>query len=211
MLQDDMATYCVAIKESEIDEQPAFGVAFVDTATGQFHIAQWVDDADLTRFETFVAQTRPQELLLEKGGVSTKTMRILKNNTGLTTIWNHLKPGKEFWEGHITAKEIEACDYFPLDWPEVLNQAKEKDLLMSALGALIQYLRTLKIERDLITMGNFTWYDPIRKASSLVLDGQTLINLELFANSYDGGVEGTLFQLLNRCITPFGKRMFKQW
>lgn len=30
-------------------------------------------------------------------------------------------------------------------------------------------------------------------------------------NSYDGGSEGTLFLLLNRCITAFGKRMFKQW
>ncbi|KAK5024112.1 DNA mismatch repair protein msh6 [Exophiala sideris] len=211
MLQDDMSTYCVAIKESEVDDLPAFGVAFVDTATAQFHITQFTDDADMTKFETFIAQTRPQEILLEKGGVSTRTLRILKNNTGPTTIWNYLKPGKEFWEGHITAKEIEACDYFPMDWPEALEQSKDKDLLMSALGALIQYLRTLKIERDLVTLGNFTWYDPIRKSSSLVLDGQTLINLEIFANSFDGGVEGTLFQLLNRCITPFGKRMFKQW
>lgn len=211
MLQDDMSTYCVAIKESEVDDLPAFGVAFVDTATGQFHVSEFVDDADLTKFETFVAQTRPQEILLEKSEVSTKTLRILKNNTGPTTIWNYLKPGKEFWEAHITAKEIEACEYFPDAWPEVLQEAKEKELLMSALGALIQYLRTLKIERDLVTIGNFTWYDPIRKATSLVLDGQTLINLEIFSNSYDGGSEGTLFQLLNRCITPFGKRMFKQW
>ena len=211
MLQDDMSTYCVAIKESEIDDLPAFGISFVDTATGQFHISQFVDDADLTKFETFIAQTRPQELLLEKGGVSVKTLRILKNNTGPTTLWNHLKQGKEFWEGHITVKEIEASDYFPGEWPKVLAEAKEKELLMSALGALIQYLRTLKIERDLVTIGNFTWYDPIRKATSLVLDGQTLINLEIFANSFDGTQEGTLFQLLNRCITPFGKRMFKQW
>ena len=211
MLQDDMSTYCVAIKESEIDDLPAFGIAFVDTATGQFHIAQFVDDADLTRFETFIAQTRPQELLLEKGAVSTKTLRILKNNTGPTTIWNYLKPGKEFWEGHITEKEIEASDYFESDWPKVLNDAKDKELLMSALGALIHYLRTLMIERDLVTIGNFTWYDPIRKATSLVLDGQTLINLEVFTNSFDGTSDGTLFQLLNRCVTPFGKRMFKQW
>ena len=211
MLQDDMSTYCVAIKESEVDDMPAFGIAFVDSATGQFNVSEFIDDADLTRFETFVAQTRPQELMLEKGGVTAKTLRILKHNTGPTTIWNYLKPGKEFWEGHITAKEIEAEDYFPSEWPQVLVEAKEKDLVMSALGALIQYLRTLKIERELITIGNFSWYDPIRKATSLVLDGQTLINLEIFANSYDGGVEGTLFQLLNRCITPFGKRMFKHW
>ena len=211
MLQDDMATFCVAIKESEVDDLPAFGIAFVDAATSQFHIAEFVDDADCTRFETFIAQIRPQELLLEKGGISVKPLRILKNNTSTTTIWNYLKPGKEFWEGHITAKEIEASDYFPKGWPKVLQEAKEKDMLMSALGALIQYLRTLKIEQDLVSLGNFTWYDPIRNASSLVLDGQTLINLEVFSNTFDGGSDGTLFQLLNRCVTPFGKRMFKQW
>lgn len=211
MLQNDMSTWCVSIKESEKDDRPAFGIAFVDTATGQFHLTEFVDDHDRTRFETFVAQTRPQELLLEKGGLSVKTLRILKNNTGPTTIWNHLKAGKEFWEGHITVKEIEASNYFPEKWPQVLEDWKDKELVMSALGALIQYLRTLKIEENLVTMGKFEVYDPIKKASSLVLDGQTLINLEVFANSFDGGTEGTLFELLNRCVTPFGKRMLKQW
>jgi DNA mismatch repair protein MSH6 len=211
MLQDDMATYCVAIKESEVDDKPAFGISFVDASTGQFHVTQFVDDAGLTKFETFVAQVRPQELLLEKGNVSVKTMRILKNNTSPTTIWNYLKPGKEFFESHITVKDIEANKYFPNGWPKVLEQARDQELLMSSLGALIFYLRSLKMEEELLTIGNFTEFDPIRKASSLVLDGQTLINLEIFNNSYDGGANGTLFQLLNKCVTPFGKRMFKQW
>ncbi|KAJ5778178.1 DNA mismatch repair protein msh6 [Penicillium odoratum] len=218
MLQDDMSTYCVAIKEAIVDDLPAFGIVFVDTATGQFSMSEFVDDIDLTKFETFVAQTRPQELLLEKSCVSQKTMRILKNNTGPTTLWNHLKPGKEFWDADITLKELEAAEYFVSQddenvtaWPETLREAREKELAMSAFGALVQYLRVLKIDKDLITIGNFTWYDPIKKASSLVLDGQTLINMEIFANSFDGGIEGTLFQLLNCCITPFGKRTFKQW
>ena len=218
MLQDDMSTYCVAVKESTVDDNPAFGIVFVDAATGQFFLTEFVDDIDMTKFETFVAQIRPQELLLEKSGLSVKAMRILKNNTGLTTIWNHLKPGKEFWSADITSREIDASGYFvSLDqdnseaWPQVLRDAREKELLMSAFGALVQYLRTLKLDRELITLANFTWYDPIRKASTLVLDGQTLINLEVFSNSFDGGVEGTLFLLLNRCITPFGKRLFKQW
>ncbi|KAL7656638.1 DNA mismatch repair protein msh6 [Aspergillus niger] len=218
MLQDDMSTYCVAIKEALIDDKPAFGIAFVDTATGQFFLSEFVDDVDMTKFETFVAQTRPQELLLEKSAVSQKALRILKNNTGPTTLWNYLKPVKEFWEADITVKELDASEYFVSQdddnlqaWPEALREARDKELVMSAFGALVQYLRLLKIERDLITIGNFTAYDPIKKATSLVLDGQTLINMEIFSNSFDGGSEGTLFQLLNRCITPFGKRMFKQW
>ncbi len=49
-----------------MDGLPAFGVCFVDTATGEFNLAEFTDDADMTRLETFVAQMRPQELVLEK-------------------------------------------------------------------------------------------------------------------------------------------------
>ncbi|OCK86084.1 DNA mismatch repair protein MutS [Lepidopterella palustris CBS 459.81] len=218
MLQDDMSTFCVAVKETERDDAPCFGIAFVDTATAQFHLCEWVDDVDMTKFETFVAQTRPGELLLEKSCISAKALRILKNNTSPTTIWNYLKPAKEFWAADVTCREIDASDYFVSPdqdnveaWPAVLREAREKELAMSAFGALLQYLRTLKIERELVTLGNFSWYDPIRKATSLVLDGQSLINLEIFANSFDGSADGTLFSMLNRCITPFGKRMLRQW
>lgn len=217
MLQDDMSTFCVSIKESERDGLPAFGISFVDTATGQFFLSEFIDDVDMTKFETFVAQTRPQEIILEKSCVSVGVLRVLKNSTGPMTLWNYLKPGKEFWTADITCREIDASKYFVSDeggteaWPSALHEAKDKDLLMSSFGALVQYLRTLKIERDLLTLGNFSWYDPIQKASSLILDGKTLINLEIFANSFDGGADGTLFMLINRCITPFGKRMLKQW
>jgi DNA mismatch repair protein MSH6 len=218
MLQDDMATFCTAIKESTVNDLPAFGVAFVDTATGQFFLSEFVDDVDLTKFETFVAQTRPQELLLEKSCLSTKALRILKNNTNPTTIWNHVKPGREFWDANTTRRELDSGNYFVLEnsnkeetWPEKLHEGREKDLLMSAFGALVHYLRTLKLERNLLSQGNFSWYSPIQKGTTLVLDGQTLINLEIFANSFDGGSDGTLFTLLNRCVTPFGKRMFRQW
>ncbi|KAI0179088.1 DNA mismatch repair protein Msh6 [Hypoxylon sp. FL1284] len=217
MLQDDMATYCVAVKESVVDDHPAFGIAFVDAATGQFFVSEFDDDVDLTKFETFVAQTNPRELLLEKSHISTKALRILKNGTSPTTIWNYFKSGSEFWEADLTRRELDSNGYFSQEdgaeehWPGVLAEAKDKDLLMSALGALVQYLRLLKIERDLLSQGNFTWYDPIRKNGTLILEGQTLINLEIFANSVNGGPEGTLFALLNRCVTPFGKRLFRQW
>ncbi|KAI0844351.1 DNA mismatch repair protein Msh6 [Daldinia vernicosa] len=217
MLQDDMATYCVAIKESVVDDHPAFGIAFVDAATGQFFVSEFEDDVDLTKFETLVAQTSPRELILEKSRISTKALRILKNNTSPTTIWNYFKSGSEFWEADLTRRELDCNGYFAETegaeerWPGTLAEAKDKELLMSALGALVQYLRVLKIERSLLSQGNFTWYNPIHKNGTLILDGQTLINLEIFANSVNGGSGGTLFALLNRCVTPFGKRLFRQW
>ncbi|CAN9296099.1 unnamed protein product [Alternaria alternata] len=218
MLQSEMSTYCMAIKEIDRNNLPAFGIAFVDTATAQFQLCEFTDDVDMTKFETLIAQMRPGELLLEKSCISAKVLRILKNNTPPTTIWNYLKPNKEFWPADITIRELEANNYFesPTEdnieaWPPVLREAREQELVMSSFGALLQYLRSLMIERDLVTLGNFQWYDPIRKATSLVLDGQSLINLEIFANTFDGSTEGTLFAMLNRCITPFGKRLLRQW
>jgi DNA mismatch repair protein MSH6 len=146
-------------------------------------------------------------------------LRILKNNTGLTTIWNYLKPTKEFWPADITRRELEVSAYFNSEnqtsgntsWPKALQDIEYKELVMSAFGALVQYLQTLKIDRELLSIGNISWYDPIRRTTSLVLDGQSLINLEIFANTVDGGAEGTLFSMINRCVTPFGQRMLRQW
>ncbi|KAL0934713.1 DNA mismatch repair protein msh6 [Colletotrichum truncatum] len=217
MLQDDLATYCASIKESVIDGNPAFGITFVDCATGQFFISEFEDDADLTKFETFVAQTSPRELILEKSRLSTKAIRILKNNTSPMTIWNYLKPGTEFLDADMSRREITSSGYFSKEddddevLPETLAQAQGKDLLMSALGGLIHYLKFLKLEGSLLSQGNFEWYTPIRRNGTLILDGQTLINLEIFSNTVNGGHEGTLFTLLNRCVTPFGKRLFRQW
>ncbi|KAJ4182391.1 DNA mismatch repair protein msh6 [Fusarium falciforme] len=217
MLQDDMASYCVAIKESVVDDLPAFGIAFADTATGRFYLSSFVDDVDLTKFETLIAQTGPRELLLEKSKLSTKALRILKNNTSPTTIWTHLKPDTEFWDADTTRRELGCGKYFKVEdiddevWPEALQQFRDDDIVMSAVGALVSYLRFLKLERPLLSQGNFERYNPIQKNGTLVLDGQTLINLEVFSNSVNGGAEGTLFSLLNKCITPFGKRLFRSW
>ncbi|KID77648.1 DNA mismatch repair protein msh6 [Metarhizium brunneum] len=217
MLQDDMAAYCVAIKESVVDDLPAFGIAFADTATGRFQLSGFTDDVDLTKFETFVAQIGPRELLIEKSHLSTRALRILKNNTSPTTIWTHLKPGTEFWDADTSRRELKCGNYFTTQeseddvWPEVLQQYKDDDLVMSAVGALVSYLKFLLVERPLLSQRNFEKYSPIQKNGTLVLDGQTLVNLELFSNTSNGSSEGTLFSLLNKCITPFGKRLFRQW
>ncbi|KAF3764233.1 hypothetical protein M406DRAFT_42775 [Cryphonectria parasitica EP155] len=217
MLQDDMAVYCAAVKESILEGKPSFGIAFVDAATGQFFLSEFEDDVDLTKFETFVAQISPRELLLEKSHISPKALRILKNNTAPTTIWNNLKSNSEFWGSDQTRRELDCNDYFASEdgqeqvWPKVLQEARDKNLLMSALGALTHYLRVLKLEKSLLSQQNFSWYSPIHKNGTLILDGQTLINLEIFSNNVNGSAEGTLFPLLNRCVTPFGKRLFRQW
>ncbi len=63
----------------------------------------------------------------------------------------------------------------------------------------------------MLSANNVHLYDPIKSTSSLILDGQTLMNLEIFNNNVDGSDKGSLFKLINHCTTPFGKRMFHRW
>ena len=45
----------------------------------------------------------------------------------------------------------------------------------------------------------------------LELDAQTLLNLEILENMNDHGKDGTLLNVVDQCITPFGKRMLRSW
>ena len=90
--------------------------------------------------------------LLIQSCISVKTLRILKNNTGPTTIWNYLKPGKEFWTADVTRRDVDANAYFVSEdrdnhevWPKVLLDARNSDIVMSAFGALLQYLRMVSL------------------------------------------------------------------
>ncbi|RKP08628.1 muts domain V-domain-containing protein, partial [Thamnocephalis sphaerospora] len=218
LLTNDMATYCLCIKEQvgpEVRAQPTIGIAFVDASCAEFNLCQFVDEPDRSRLETLLAQIQPKEVIYEKGHISKETMRVLKN-TLHSTIWNGLVSGREFWDADTTTFEINGAGYFGDSrgedvWPTALRDAKEKPLMLSATGGLIWYLRALRLDRELLSLKNFQYYDPVRRSTCLMIDGQTLKNLEIFENNFDGGDEGTLFRLLNKCVTPFGKRMFKRW
>lgn len=49
------------------------------------------------------------------------------------------------------------------------------------------------------------------EAQHLILDGSTIVNLDLLSNSADGSRKGSLLDTLDRCVTAQGKRMFAQW
>lgn len=45
----------------------------------------------------------------------------------------------------------------------------------------------------------------------MLLNGNTLVNLEIFRNNTDYTEKGSLFSILNHTQTPFGKRLLRKW
>lgn len=220
MITDDMATYCLSIKEDKIsDNEIKFGIAFVDTATSELNFIELVDDQYCNKLETLITQVRPKEVLCEKNNLSPLTVKILKYNNS-NQIWNSLNSLTEFWDYDTTLENLVKSKYYEgedLDdysnYPEILLEAKDKyTLAFTAFGGLLYYLKTLKLDDSIMTLKNFKKYDINRNsASHLILDGITLNNLEILNNSFDGTDKGTLFKMINKAITPFGKRTLKLW
>ncbi|KAJ9075514.1 DNA mismatch repair protein msh6, variant 2 [Entomophthora muscae] len=214
LLTNDLATYCLAIKETlkANDSGATYGIAFVDTSTAEFQLCSFEDDRSFTQLETLIMQVRPREIVYEKSKLSLKALKIITDNVD-SVIKNALTPGVEFWDATTTLEELRTKNYFgqEAEWPAGLRDLKSCPHAVSAFGGLVSYLRTLKIEQDLLTLKNVHHYRPMESSTTMVLDGQSLHNLEVLQNNSDGSDTGTIHALLNHCVTPFGKREFRKW
>ncbi|KAJ2759104.1 DNA mismatch repair protein msh6 [Coemansia sp. BCRC 34490] len=157
-------------------------------------------------------------------GISQATWRTLKSTCGPSTEWIAMAPRKEFWDVPTLRQELDHAAYFEGGaWPPVLQQAADTErFALTAVGGLISYLRTLKLDRDLVSLGNFSAYSPMQHSTALVVDGPTMSNLDLFSIAAENGAsvaapktssaeEGTLFALLDHASTPFGRRLLSRW
>uniref|UniRef100_A0A8C5MKP8 DNA mismatch repair protein n=2 Tax=Leptobrachium leishanense TaxID=445787 RepID=A0A8C5MKP8_9ANUR len=239
--------YLLCFKE-KIDsaQQRVYGVCFVDTSVGKFHIGQFGDDRHCSRFRTLVAHYPPVQILFEKGNASTDTKKVLKSSLS-ASIQEGLQPSSQFWDASKTLKVLAEEAYFSKQSkhngdngtlpPVLLHMVSESDslsltpgenreLALSALGGCLFYLKKCLIDQELLSMANFEEYVPVDKdidksqtstsffaktSQRMVLDGVTLANLEILQNGTNGSTEGTLLEKLDTCITPFGKRLLKQW
>ncbi len=82
----------------------------------------------------------------------------------------------------------------------------EEDVL-EALGYMLTYLRdAIKSETS-----HISYVHRLSVGNRMILDTASLRHLEVTHNLRDGGVKGTLLDVLDRTLTPMGARLLKQW
>ena len=226
ILTSDLANFCLCLKfsnELPTGEKTAnakssstseFAVlvsaTFVETSTGKFYLcSSFLDDErQFSQLETLIAQIRPREIVSERKGVPPNAMKMIKNS-----LFN---PLFSFLDGAFPTVEkvktrFQEKNYFS-QMPSVLAQAFESDSFAAVcFGGLVEYLSLLKLDVSLLSFGAVLSYSVKASNCYLEIDGQTLLNLEIFQNSSDGSDEGTLIHLLDKCLTAFGKRMLRFW
>ncbi|TCD63485.1 DNA mismatch repair protein msh6, partial [Steccherinum ochraceum] len=226
LLLDEQAGHCVSIREDGEDDKDGsgtFGICVLDSSTSEFNMSSFEDDVCRTKMETMLRQLRPKEIIYTKGNLSVSTTRLLKATLPGDCLWTSLRDS-EGMSYEKTLKELKVLypageDDVEMDdnvcglsssVPEAIRTMAGCKAAVQALGSMIWYLKTLNIDKDILSMKNFNIYDPMKRGEGLVLDGQTLAHIEVLLNS-EGTEEGSLLKLLGRCITPSGKRLFRIW
>jgi len=221
-----------------VDEYNAYhielGYCYADCTTGRIIVGQHLDDQQRSHLKQLLGFVSPREIIVPMDGLSRESLEVMKMELPPNVTRNDVQPGKEFWTAETTIREIEKQRYFDPEaiiaaepstsscstastirkyWPHALQQLVEQQqsLALSALGALIWYLRRTRHEHDILSMGNITNHaERHSHQNRLVLDGQTLSNLEILKNQ-DGTTKGTLLEFVDRTSTPFGKRLLREW
>ncbi|KAA1083414.1 DNA mismatch repair protein msh6 [Puccinia graminis f. sp. tritici] len=209
ILTDDSATCLLAIKESTNSDLPVFGVIIMDAATAEFNLTHFEDSANRTHLETIMSRFKPKEILHEKSGLSPATLRVLRNTASSDCTWTALKSDEFLEPDECVCRLTELFQESGGQIPQVFQSFNNKLETMQALGGLLWYLKQLNLDKDLLTCKNVKEMDAFRCSRTMHLDGKTISDLELLQS--DGSEESRLLKLLNRCVTSFGKRLFRHW
>ncbi|XP_075984806.1 DNA mismatch repair protein Msh6 isoform X2 [Anticarsia gemmatalis] len=226
------ANYMMAIAEEENNGCSTYGVCFVDTSIGLFHVGQFQDDKHSSRLLTTLAHFPPALIIYDRKTTTARTTKLLS-----THCHSARREPIAMWAPDKTLKTL-AEKYYRTnsdgEWPEGikpflhegdalgLTPATNCYLAVKALGGCVSCLTDCLLDIQVLGMSQFTSYAPpdvLNKTlppevkvesrweggTTMVLDAITLRNLRIVQD------EGCLYDRLNFCSTHMGKRLLYQW
>ncbi len=173
-------------------DERAGGLAWMEFSTGEWSGLYSRDESQLWQW---VEKIGPKELLLPDMKTSPRHVPEL----GIQITHFPHKPHFDF----ASAKEriLEAQNVAGL---EALDVA-DKPQLVRAMGALLSYLRQTQKQE----LGHLGQFKPINLSRHLLIDEVTERNLEIFRRLDGRKGAGTLWQVLDRTVTPMGGRLLE--
>ncbi|KAJ2954741.1 hypothetical protein O0L34_g3044 [Tuta absoluta] len=230
---DHHAAYLLALAEQENQGCSTYGVCFMDTSIGHFQLGEFRDDKHSSRLLTTLAHYPPALIVLDRKSISSRTSKLVSTHCHSARREPHA-----LWPPENTLK-ILAEKYYKThengDWPEGLKEflhegdalgltpAPNCSLAIKALGGCVSYLTECLLDVQILGMSQFSAYEPPdalnrtvslsqddtagkwEGGSTMILDAITLRNLRIVQD------EGCLYDKLNYCSTPMGKRLLYQW
>jgi DNA mismatch repair protein MutS len=176
-------------------EGEAGAAAFLDISTGLFFVRRWrgieegIQDLALQRPREVLAGNLPEEL------EEWITQRGICRTAAGEDLWVDSKRAAEALERHFGTATLRG---FGLDAREAAVQAAALTLryAQETQQSELPHVRGLSLRQP---------------DETLILDSETLGNLEVFRGARAGGRQGTLLSVLDKTVTAAGGRLLKDW
>jgi DNA mismatch repair protein MutS len=164
------------------------GIAYVDITTSEFATTQLPSSRAFSELE----RLQPSEVLLP---ADSGELSLPLPVTRLDKEWFEAETARQTLLDHFGASSLEGygCEHLPL--------------AIRAAGAILAYLQQTQ-KGALQQLTRLTTYST---ESFMVLDAQTRRNLELFQNTRQGTVAGSLLSIIDLTRTAMGGRLLRRW
>jgi len=198
MLEENRNNYLVTLINREDDY---YGLAAVDVSTGDFQVTEQKGEGARENTADELYRLQPSELLCD----SPQTEQLCReqftlNNGRLIEQLSHIPDPEE-------AKKVIGEQWDEKTW-DSLN-LDNYPLAASAGAAALIYLKLLQQLPD--GKKHFRQLNLYFTDRNMIIDNVTSRNLELTQSLREGGKQGSLLALLDRCMTAMGRRLIRRW
>jgi len=187
LLREGLNNYLVSIVF--VNDQA--GISYADISTGEFAVTV-IDISDMTSFNAEIKRIAAAEIIHPDNQI------LPKDIPGHITPWNawHFELGKcrDVILSHFKISSLEGIGLL------------DKNPGIQAAGALIQYIN----ENSSSALRILTILKTYNVSEFMVLDSSSRRNLEL-TETLHGDKVGSLLGVIDKTVTPMGKRLIRQW
>lgn len=203
-----------------IDERVNVGMIVICPSTGDVVWDEFEDGHMRTELETRMVHCKPAELLLAEQGLTTPTERMLKHFAGSPTSERRIRIEKfknrmsytdafdfvsQFYTRKTSSGKASANFVSGKLMAEVADFPKQ---VVIALAQSIEYLSAFRVA-DALLAANF--FSKFTTRAHMLLNGNTITNLEIYQNETDFTNKGSLIWILDKTATKFGSRLLRSW
>lgn len=181
--------YLLAIWQTE----EGLGLSFADISTGEFAAGEFMPEDAAKVLQHELARLNPAEVL------HPESMTI-------EAIWSGHSTAIPDWRFEPDRAEAEILRHFKAKSLDGFGLGSSK-LAARAAGVLLEYLKQSQAA-VLPTLSSLSTYN---LEEFMVIDSATRRNLEITSTLRKGEEKGSLLGVLDRTVTPLGKRLIRQW
>jgi DNA mismatch repair protein MSH3 len=200
------------------DEKVRFGMVAVQPTIGSILYDEFEDGFMRGELETRLLHTSPCEYIMV-GELSSATQKLIKHVANSRRSIGVTKARVETVDEILPAEAVSEVSNFYAeqikqsknqdDHSQVLDQIHElPELVNVCLAILIKHLAQFGLEHVFDLTSNFVSFS---MRTHMLLNSNTLTSLEIYQSSDDDPDKYSLFWIMDRTKTRFGKRLLRSW